>query len=137
MKKNIFLVGALALVLAACGNSDKKPAEEKAEAPAAEEKAEAPAAEEKAEEATEKTGTATAAGYGGDIKLTVTMEGDKIKDIAVDEHKESEGIGADALPKLVEEAKKANSAEIENVSGATVTSEAFKAALKDAMDAAK
>lgn len=119
MKKNIFLVGALALVLAACGNSDKKPAEEKAE------------------EATEKTGTATAAGYGGDIKLTVTMEGDKIKDIAVDEHKESEGIGADALPKLVEEAKKANSAEIENVSGATVTSEAFKAALKDAMEAAK
>lgn len=128
MKKNIFLVGALALVLAACGNSDKKPAEEKAEAPAA---------EEKAEGATEKTGSATAAGYGGDIKLTVTMEGDKIKDIVVDEHKESEGIGADALPKLVEEAKKANSAEIENVSGATVTSEAFKAALKDAMDAAK
>ncbi|WP_308652982.1 FMN-binding protein [uncultured Anaerococcus sp.] len=128
MKKNIFLVGALALVLAACGNSDKKPAEEKAEAPAA---------EGKAEEATEKTGTATAAGYGGDIKLTVTMEGDKIKDIVVDEHKESEGIGADALPKLVEEAKKANSAEIENVSGATVTSEAFKAALKDAMEAAK
>ena len=123
MKKNIFLVGALALVLAACGNSDKKPAEEKAEAPAA--------------EATEKTGSATAAGYGGDIKLTVTMDGETIKDIVVDENKESEGIGADALPKLVEEAKKANSADIENVSGATVTSEAFKAALKDAMAAAK
>lgn len=124
MKKNIFLVGALALVLAACGNSAEKPAEKNAEAPAAEETA-------------EKTGTATAAGYGGDIKLTVTMEGDKIKDIVVDEHSESEGIGADALPELVEAAKNANGTEIDNVSGATVTSEAFKAALKDAMDAAK
>lgn len=124
MKKNIFLVGALALVLAACGNSAEKPAEKNAEAPAAEETA-------------EKTGTATAAGYGGDIKLTVTMEGDKIKDIVVDEHSESEGIGADALPELVEAAKNANGTEFDNVSGATVTSEAFKAALKDAMDAAK
>lgn len=124
MKKNIFLFGALALALAACGNGADKPAEENAEAPAAEETA-------------EKTGTATAAGYGGDIKLTVTMEGDTIKDIVVDEHSESEGIGADALPELVEAAKKANSAEIDNVSGATVTSEAFKAALKDAMAAAK
>ena len=122
MKKNILLVGALALVLAACGNSAEKPAGENADKPA---------------EATEKTGTATAAGYGGDIKLTVTMDGDTIKDIVVDENKETEGVGADALPKLVEEAKKANSAEIENVSGATVTSEAFKAALKDAMAAAK
>lgn len=124
MKNNIFLVGALALVLSACGNSAKKPAEENAEAPAAEETA-------------EKTGTATAAGYGGDIKLTVTMEGDTIKDIVVDEHAETEGIGADALPELIKSAKAANSAEIDNVSGATVTSEAFKAALKDAMDAAK
>ncbi len=65
------------------------------------------------------------------------MDGETIKDIVVDEHKESDGVGADALPKLVEEAKKANSADIENVSGATVTSEAFKQALKDAMEAAK
>ena len=125
MKKNIFVVGALALALTACGNSADKSAEEAA--------TDAPAAEE----AVEKTGTATAAGYGGDIKLTVTMEGDTIKDIVVDEHGETEGIGADALPELVEAAKAANSADIDNVSGATVTSEAFKAALKDAMDAAK
>ena len=65
------------------------------------------------------------------------MEGDKIKDIVVDEHGETEGIGADALPELVESAKSANGVEFDNVSGATVTSEAFKAALKDAMDAAK
>lgn len=132
MKKNIFVVGALALVLAACGNSAEKPVDEKA--------ADAPAeTTETAEtaEAGEKTGTGTAAGYGGDIKLTVTMEGDTIKDIVVDEHGETEGIGADALPELVDAAKAANSADIDNVSGATVTSEAFKAALKDAMDAAK
>ncbi len=123
MKKNIFLVGALALALSACGNSAEKPADDAADKPA--------------EEAVEKTGTATAAGYGGDIKLTVTMEGDTIKDIVVDENQETEGIGADAIPELVEAAKAANSAEIDNVSGATVTSEAFKAALADAIKAAK
>lgn len=120
MKKNIFLVGALALVLAACGNSADKGADKAGDAAT-----------------TEKTGTATAAGYGGDIKLTVKLEGDTIKDIVVDEHKESEGIGADALPELVEAAKKANSADVDNISGATDTSEAFKQALKDAMAAAK
>ena len=99
MKKNIFLVGALALVLAACGNS--------------------------------------ADGYGGDIKLTVKMEGDTIKDITIDEEAETEGIGKDALPKLVEAAKAANSAEIDNESGATVTSEAFKSALTEAIKNAK
>ena len=66
MKKNIFLVGALALTLAACGNSAEKPAEN-AEAPA------------ETAETTEKTATATAPGYGGDIKLTVTMEGDNLR----------------------------------------------------------
>ena len=125
MKKNIFLIGALALTLAACGNSAEKPAEKPAE------NAEAPA------ETTEKTATATAPGYGGDIKLTVTMEGEKIKDIVVDEHSETEGVGADALPKLVEAAKEANGTEFDNVSGATVTSEAFKAALKEAIESAK
>ena len=97
MKKNIFLVGALALVLAACGNSADK-ADDAANDGAATETA----------EAVEKTGTATAAGYGGDIKLTVKMEGDTIKDITIDEEAETEGIGKDALPKLVEAAKAAN-----------------------------
>lgn len=126
MKKNIFLVAGLALTLAACGNSADKAADDAA--------TDAPA---ETAEVTETTGTATAAGYGGDIKLTVTMEGDEIKDIVVDEHAESEGYGADALPELIDAAKEANSADIDNVSGATVTSEAFKAALQEAIDAAK
>ena len=127
MKKNIFLVGALALVLAACGNSADK-------ADDANKDAAAPA---ESTESAEKTGSATAAGYGGDIKLTVKMEGDTIKDITIDEEAETEGIGKDALPKLVEAAKAANSAEIDNESGATVTSEAFKSALSEAIKNAK
>lgn len=127
MKKNIFLVGALALVLAACGNSADK-------ADDAAKDAQAPA---ESTESAEKTGTATAPGYGGDIKLTVKMEGDTIKDITIDEEGETEGIGKDALPKLVEAAKAANSAEIDNESGATVTSEAFKSALSEAIKNAK
>ena len=65
------------------------------------------------------------------------MEGDTIKDITIDEEAETEGIGKDALPKLVEAAKAANSAEIDNESGATVTSEAFKSALTEAIKNAK
>ena len=65
------------------------------------------------------------------------MEGDTIKDITIDEDSETEGIGKDALPKLVEAAKAANSAEIDNESGATVTSEAFKSALSEAIKNAK
>ena len=65
------------------------------------------------------------------------MEGDTIKDITVDEHTETEGIGADALPELVEAAKEANGSDIEAVSGATVTSEAFKTALDEAIANAK
>lgn len=128
--RNIFAVGALALTFAACGNGADK-AEENKDAATNE-----AATTETADNAA-KTGTATAAGYGGDIKLTVTMEGETIKDIVVDEHSETEGIGADALPELVEAAKSANSAEIDNVSGATVTSEAFKSALTEAIANAK
>ena len=123
--KHIFVLGALALTLTACGKSADKKEEAK---------------DDKAAETTEtaeKTGSASAAGYGGDIKLTVTMEGDKIKDINIDEEAETEGIGKDALPKLVDAAKEANSSEVEAVSGATVTSTAFKDALKSAMEAAK
>lgn len=79
----------------------------------------------------------SAAGYGGDITAKVTMEGDKIKDIEVD-HTETEGIGADAVPILIEEIKKNNGTEgVDNVSGATVTSEALKTAVDKAIKAAK
>ena len=65
------------------------------------------------------------------------MDGETIKDIQVD-HTETEGVGADAVPTLVEDIKKNNGTEgVDNVSGATVTSEALKTAVDEAIKAAK
>lgn len=128
--KSYATIAALALALTACGNNanDAKPEDASKEA----------TTEEAATTETgEKVGEATAAGYGGDIKVKVTMDGDTIKDIQVD-HTETEGIGADAIPQLVEEIKKNNGTEgVDNVSGATVSSEALKTAVDEAIKAAK
>lgn len=125
------LVAAMAFTFAACGNNanEAKPADDAAET-----------TEETvpAEEAAPKVGEATAAGYGGDIKVTVHFgEDGKIESIDTD-HTESEGVGADAIPELEKAVIEANGTEgVDNVSGATVTSEAFKAAVDEAIANAK
>ncbi|WP_297280766.1 FMN-binding protein [uncultured Anaerococcus sp.] len=83
------------------------------------------------------TGEATGSGYGGDINVTVNLEEGKIKSIDTD-HTETEGIGADAIPELTDEIIKNNGTEgVDNVSGATVTSEAFKSVVDEAVKNAK
>lgn len=120
--KSYAAVALLALALTACGNKADTTTD---------------TANTESAEAGEKVGEATAAGYNGDIKVKVTMEGETIKDIVVD-HTETEGVGADAVPTLVEDIKKNNGTEgVDNVSGATVTSEALKTAVDDAIKAAK
>lgn len=122
--KSYAAIAALAFALTACGNN-------------ADTTTDTDTANTESAEAVEKVGEATAAGYNGDIKVKVTMEGETIKDIVVD-HTESEGIGADAVPTLVEDIKKNNGTEgVDNVSGATVTSEALKTAVDEAIKAAK
>ena len=72
-------------------------------------------------------------GMGGAIKVQVTVMNGEIIDIKVTEHKETVGIGDVALDKLVAEAKEKKSAEIDAVSGATITSQAFVEALSKAL----
>ena len=69
-----------------------------------------------------KAGTykASAAGFHGDITLEVTVDAEKITDIQVIEHSETEGIGAAALPELVTKVLDSQSIGIDGVSGATV-----------------
>ena len=76
---------------------------------------------------------ATAQGFHGDVKLSVTVDADKITAIDVLEQSETEGIGAAALPKLVENVLANQTIGVDSVAGATVTSEAFKAAMTDAL----
>lgn len=79
------------------------------------------------------TYTATALGFHGDITLEVTVDTEKITDIQVVEHSETEGIGAAALPLLVEAVLTNQTIGVDSISGATITSDGFKTAMEDAL----
>lgn len=117
--KSYALIAALALGLSACGGQES-------------------ADMGSATEATEvKTGTAEVEdGYGGAINVTVTMEGDEITNIER-ESTETDNVGEVALDELTEKMIEENTADVETVSGATVSSEAFKKAVQEAIDNAK
>jgi len=77
--------------------------------------------------------TGEAEGYGGKLVVSVSMNGEDITDVTVTEHHETQGVGTraiDALPDAIEEA---DSIDVDSVSGATVTSEAIKAAVSQAL----
>lgn len=86
-----------------------------------------------AEGMTPGTYTAEAEGFHGTIKLEVTVDAEAITGIEVVEHSETAGIGEAALPVLVESVLEHQTTGVDSVAGATVTSEACKAALTDAL----
>ena len=67
-------------------------------------------------------------GFGGPVKVEITIDGGKINAVAVTGDSETAGIGGAALEPLAEQVKEAQSAAIDGVSGATLTSGAVKAA---------
>lgn len=76
----------------------------------------------------------TAKGFGGDVNVTITVDnGNTISAIEYVADGETESIGGKALPVLVERVVAANSLDVDLVSGATVTSTAFIAAIEDAL----
>ena len=75
----------------------------------------------------------TAEGFHGTVELEVTVDAEKITDIKVVQHSETEGIGAAALPVLIENTLASQTIGIDNISGASVTSGAFKEAVKMAL----
>ena len=89
-----------------------------------------------AEGMTAGTYQASAQGYHGSIVLKVTVDADKITGIEVVEQSETEGIGAAALPMLVEAVLDNQTIGVDAVTGATITSDGFKAAMKDALNQA-
>lgn len=74
-----------------------------------------------------------AQGYGGLLRVSVTMDGDRIAGVNVTEHQETEGVGTRAIDALPAAIVAANSTEVDGVSGATVTSNAIKAAVQNAL----
>ncbi len=81
--------------------------------------------------ADERTGEAQ--GYGGILRVTVTLNGSDITDVTVTEHHETEGVGTRAIDALPDAIAQKDSVEVDSVSGATVTSEAIRAAVRNAM----
>ncbi len=86
-----------------------------------------------------KAGTysGTGAGKNGDVVVEVVVSDSAITSVTVKEHSETSGIADPALEQIPEAIVKANSTEVDSVSSATVTSEAIKEAVNQALASAK
>ena len=78
--------------------------------------------------------TGTAQGYGGEVTVTVTIDGDDIVSVEAVGEKETEGVGSRAIDELPDKIEEADSTDVEVVSGATVTSNAIKEAVDEALE---
>ena len=76
---------------------------------------------------------AAAKGFHGDVKIAVTVDENAITAIEVLEQSETEGIGTVAIEKLPAAVLAAQTLAVDAVGGATITSDALKAALTDAL----
>lgn len=115
MKKHeqIKLVSALVLAAAICLSGCASPSQSVSSSVAA------------------KQYSATAKGFGGDVCATLTFEENKITEVLLTGDQETESIGGAALETLKEQVIATQSAEIDGVSGATLTSNAVKEAVAE------
>ena len=114
-----------------------------AEAEAPEEEKEEAEAEEKEEaEAEEKEEAETVTAYlpgeyeasaqgFGEVKMTAVVDEEGISEIELDTSEETPAIGGAAAEELIAQVLEAQSAEIDGVSGATLTTDAVKACVED------
>ncbi|MEL7647449.1 MAG: FMN-binding protein [Sedimentibacter sp.] len=84
-----------------------------------------------------ETLTGVGKGFGGEVTVTVTREGDKITNVVAVGEKETNGIGSKALEELPAKIVAANSTEVDVVAGATYTSNAIIYAVNNALDPVK
>ncbi|MEL7604633.1 MAG: FMN-binding protein [Sedimentibacter saalensis] len=80
-----------------------------------------------------ETLTATAKGFGGDVTVTLIVDGDDIVSVTAVGASETQGIGSNAIDQLPALIADADSADVDGVSGATITSNAIKTAVRAAL----
>ena len=117
--------------LAGCARAPAQPDPQAAEAPSA-----APAAAVQADPVPgggDGVYTAAAKGFGGDVTVTVTVSGGVPAEIAAEDANETAGVGSRAIEELPGRIVEAGSVEVDGVSGATVTSNALKSAVAEAL----
>ena len=78
--------------------------------------------------------TGIAKGFGGEVTVTVTVEDGKITAVTAKGDNETPGIGSTALEELPAKIVEAGSTEVDVIASATVTSNAIKAAVNNALD---
>ncbi len=76
-------------------------------------------------------------GFGGVVTVTLTADANSITDVAITGDSETPNVGGAALEELAQQVKDAQSAEIDGVAGATVTSGGVREAAAKAIAAAK
>ena len=79
---------------------------------------------------------ATAKGFGGDVTVTITVDADKITDVTIKGDAETPALGGVAITTLPDEILKAQTPNVDILSGATVTSNAIIKAATEALEAA-
>lgn len=134
-KKILPYILSFSMLLTACGGNgaDNKPAEEKTETEQTEvEEKETTETEDSKETTSGETFEGKAKGYKGDVIAKVTFDGDKIASIETD-HGETEGLGADAIEKLIPEMVDNQTVNVDTVSGATFSSTALIEAVSAAI----
>lgn len=83
-----------------------------------------------------KAYTGTAMGKHGNIKVQVLMDGDSISDIQVLDSRETQGLGDVAMEKLTKLIVDNQTLNVDTITGATLSSDAFILATRDALDQA-
>ncbi len=104
------------------------------DAAVADEDEEEPEEPEETEEA--QTLQASAEGYGGELTVELELVGAEIRAVRVVEHSETPGLSDPAIEQVPQAIVEQQSTEVDSVSGATVTSEAIKAATAAALEEA-
>lgn len=79
--------------------------------------------------------TATAAGFGGDVTVALTIDGANLTDVKIEGAGETPAIGGAALEKLAEAMVTGNRVDVDAVAGATITSNAVLTAASEALAA--
>ncbi|MEG9283795.1 MULTISPECIES: FAD-binding protein [Aerococcus] len=76
-------------------------------------------------------------GMGDELNVVVTLDGDKLREITVLNHNESEQQGHEVFSELPQAMIAANSTDVDAISGATLSSNALKEAVADAIAKSK
>lgn len=81
--------------------------------------------------------TSVAKGFGGDLTVEVEFSADKIENVTILSHNETDGVSDEAIAEIPKRIVEKQTAEVDSVAGASFVSKAIKEAAADAIKEAK